>query len=140
MLSDVRILDWQLGRYQSLLLDLHDATLTTSDRETRQHFPELFQYYYDKLHAAIQQLGTDPNKFLNLEEFREQTKFFGKYGFSTAIFVAPLILPTETPSDTSDESNEYDKIGWKLYAAPSKSKFHQRIHDLLVDCINMGYI
>lgn len=66
-----------------------------------------------------------------------RAKYFGDYGFSLAVFAAPLILPSAAESDEKTSQKQAD---WKLYVAPAPTAFKKRINELVEDCVEMGYI
>lgn len=120
-LAEICILDWQLARYESPALDLHDVLFVTSDKASRKNYVHLLEHYYRALQTSIRRLGTDPQQCFTFDDLMKQMKLFGKYGFCTAILSIPLIV---------GDVNE-PKI---------QTAFAQRVNDLVVDFMELGYL
>ncbi|XP_075161960.1 uncharacterized protein LOC142234671 [Haematobia irritans] len=101
---DAKLIDFQLSRYASPILDLVHYLYTSTDRELRsKHFPELLDIYYNTLTAHIQYYG------LNIEDvypkgiFLQQIKEFGIFGFCMAAFSIPFFISDSTELPDLDE-------------------------------------
>lgn len=79
---DVKILDFQVGRFTTPIVDLSYFLACSTDKDVRKNLPELLMHYYNSLMDEILHLGiTTPTELYPYEVFRSQCKKYLKFGF-----------------------------------------------------------
>ncbi|KAG5670234.1 hypothetical protein PVAND_000511 [Polypedilum vanderplanki] len=142
---DVSLLDFQLIRYSSPVIDVMHFIFTSTTKELRdKHYQEFLDIYYETLSTSIRSLNSDPNKLFPRHIFGEHLKKFGKFGLYIAVMFLPII--TTNKEDTPDldeisdktkntENSENPSIDFK----PSE-RYEKRILGVFEDICNLGYI
>lgn len=146
---NICLLDYQISRYSSPVLDLAYFFFTSTDKALRDaHYTELLQLYYNSLSTNINKLGSDASKLFSYENLQDQLKQFGRYG----LIVAPMLLHiiTVKPDDIPDLDNLAEDMvsnaksmeeGMKAFTGNDASidKFNARIRDVVRDILQLGY-
>jgi len=95
------LLDWQLGRYSSPVLDITYFMFSSTDRALREeHYDKLIKIYHNALSNTITKLGSDPEKLFSFNDLLEELKRYGRFG----LVLAPVLLQiiTSKPDDIPD--------------------------------------
>lgn len=75
--KEVLILDFQLARCSSPVLDISFMIYSCTDEDLRsQHFDNFLKEYYDELNKSIASLGSDPEKLYSRETFMKEVYMF----------------------------------------------------------------
>ncbi|KFB41199.1 hypothetical protein ZHAS_00008763 [Anopheles sinensis] len=102
--TNIKLIDWQLSRYGSPVLDLVYFIFNCTDEELRSHsYHRLLSIYYDSLSKHLHNLGGNVDKLFPRSAFRDHLKRFGRYGFLMSLMVMPIIC---TPNDELPDTNE----------------------------------
>ncbi|XP_053670921.1 uncharacterized protein LOC128721219 [Anopheles nili] len=150
-LKNIKLIDWQLSRYASPVLDLVYFIFNCTDEELRSHgYHRLLSIYYNSLGAHLRNLGGDVERQFPRSAFREQLKQFGRYGLLMSMMVLPIIctpndeLPdTDTAMEglmkditTGDSGVEF------IYGTTEKAaiRYRKRMAGCIRDSIRLGYI
>ncbi|KAL7029770.1 hypothetical protein ACKWTF_006353 [Chironomus riparius] len=148
----IRLLDFQIIRYSSPVLDLMYYIFGCTVKSLRdKHYQEFMDVYYDTLADFIKRLGSNPDKVFPREAFNEHLKKFGKFGFIMAMMVLPMF--TANAEDIPDMDAMAEKFqdlketGEKL--DPSEivdfssfktvDVFNERMRDVIQDMYDFGY-
>lgn len=86
------LLDWQVSRYCSPVLDLVYFFFTCTDSEMREkHYDELLNLYHHSLKATLDHLGGDTATQFPFTAFLRHLKQYGKFGVIMASFLVPML-------------------------------------------------
>ncbi|XP_037051940.1 uncharacterized oxidoreductase dhs-27-like [Bradysia coprophila] len=98
------LLDWQISRYASPVLDICYFLFQCTDSELRaQHFDNLVQGYHIALRKQVELLGSDVNQILPFTALLREMKNKAKFALSTALFVIPMMC---TANEELPDMNE----------------------------------
>lgn len=140
------LLDWQVLRYCSPVVDLHYNIFSSTDKQFReQHYKELLQTYHSSLSKTIQRLGSDPNKLFSYEQLQTELRKFGE----TALLFAPMLMlvklvkpehikPMEEYAASVERGEDTDLIN--VLDLETQAEFSRQINDLFSDLIKLEYI
>lgn len=79
---DIKIIDFQVSRYTTPVVDLSYFLGCSTDRKLREHLPELLLDYYKTLMEEIRCLGHDsPETLYPYEAFTRHCATHMKFGF-----------------------------------------------------------
>lgn len=136
------LVDWQLTRYASPVLDVLHYVFTATDKQLRdEHYPSLLQLYYSTIAANIEKLGSDPQLLFSYDDFSQQLQTFGVYALVASPFMIQIALAN--PNDLNDlektDASEEKIEMFRNYNETSLMKFKKRVVDVVSDCIALGY-
>ncbi|XP_062555414.1 uncharacterized protein LOC134220379 [Armigeres subalbatus] len=145
--TDIRLIDWQLCRYVSPILDLSYFIYICTDEGLRaEHYDELLDVYYKSLSNFLKVLGGDVERQFPKDAFDAQWKKYGRFGLLMGLIVLPMIC---TERDELPDMEEYmDKVvngeeNVKYEYATSKKAadlYEKRISGTIRDVIRFGYL
>lgn len=145
---DIRLLDWQICRYASPVLDLMYFIFTASTKAFRdQHYEDLLNLYHDTLSDFLRRLGSDPEKLFPRSALDDQLARFGRFGLLMAAMLLPIIttkkedIPDldgmaeklENGVDVSSEINNFKSEG-------TQDIYREKMAGCCRDMVRLGYI
>jgi hypothetical protein len=146
----VTLIDWQISRYCSPILDFVYFTFLCTDHELRvKHFDEMISIYHRSLKELLEHMGGDVAAQFPFTSLLRQLKKFGKFGVVTAVFILPTIQSKKEELPDMDFLAEKMKNGEMdpAFQEEMMKKFQEqtalhnpRIRDVLVDGIKYGYL
>lgn len=149
--TDIVLIDWQISRYCSPVIDLVYFIFICTDKQMRaKHFDELLSIYHRSLKELLDHLGGDTMVQFPFTALLRHLKRFGKMGILSACFAVPMLqakkenLPDmDALAEKMDKMTpeEMEEIG-KQFAEMNKDgveKINQRIQDVILDGIRFGY-
>lgn len=90
---DAKIIDFQLSRCASPVLDLTFVIYACTSQELREeHYEELLQYYYQVLATQISDMGSDPKELYSWEVFMGEIKKYSYFGLAFSFESTPFIV------------------------------------------------
>ncbi|XP_055695756.1 uncharacterized protein LOC129797340 [Lutzomyia longipalpis] len=141
--DEVKLLDWQLSRHTTPVLDLSYFIFCCTDEKLRIHLPELLNEYYDLLICRINKLGSKGSDLYPKNVFEDHCKNYMKYGLGLALMTLHSITcePSQIPDvgeylDSMDFA-KIDQIGDELIKNPAYIK---RMSGVIRDSVRFGYI
>ncbi|XP_055636018.1 uncharacterized protein LOC129775364 [Toxorhynchites rutilus septentrionalis] len=144
--TDIVLLDWQICRYVSPVLDLVYFIFSCTDGELRRkHYDELIRIYYGSLKELLDRLGGDATRQFPFTALLRQLKACGKFGLLMAIFIVPLLCIENKDLPDLDAQAEKFKETQQLEMPfvineQSEAKYRKRMSDVLRDVIRFGYL
>ncbi|XP_013138437.1 PREDICTED: uncharacterized protein LOC106103270 isoform X1 [Papilio polytes] len=140
---DAKIIDFQLTRCASPVLDLVFFIYACTSQELREkHYDELLKYYYNVLATQIKDMGSDPDKVYSYDVFMAEIKKYSYFGLAFSFESTPFIILA--PEDavnmemTGEEKLNIDDF-WQI--GPFKTKEGRlREANNVVHCVDNGYI
>jgi len=143
---NISLLDYQISRYSSPVLDLVYFLFSSTDKALRDaHYTEVLKLYHKSLSTVLNKLGSDAEKIFSYDDFQDQLKKFGCY----ALITAPMLLNiiTAKPDDIPDLDNMAEEFKDKSIEESMKAfmgnapveKFNSRIRDVVQDIVRLGY-
>ncbi|CAH0403474.1 unnamed protein product [Chilo suppressalis] len=140
---DAKIIDFQLSRCASPVLDVVFVIYACTDKELRDgHYKELLDYYYDVLSRQIRDLGSNPDLVYSSETFWAEVKKYSYFGLAFSFESTPMIVLE--PEDAVDMDMKGDnKLNiddvWQI--GPFKTREGRlREANNIVHCVDNGYI
>lgn len=145
-MAEVCLVDWQVIRYVSPVIDLLNFIFSSTDKNTRkQHFVELLRTYHDQLTNNIRKLGSEPEKLFPYKALVNELKECGNYAF----LMAPILIQVcvVDPSDVSnldkicEEDTENDKEFDLIqgFSKRAQTLFNDRVTGCIEDLVQFGY-
>lgn len=148
--TNIKLIDWQLSRYGSPVLDLVYFIFNCTDEELRSHsYHRLLSIYYNSLSKHLHNLGGNVDKQFPRSAFRDHLKRFGRYGFLMSLMVMPIICtPTDELPDTDETMEKLMKDmtsgneSEMVYGTTEKAaaRYRKRMSGAIRDVIRFGYI
>lgn len=144
------MIDWQVLRYSSPVIDLLHVLFTATDKGFREkHSSQLMKLYHSTLSETIIALGSDPEKLFSWQSFQNQLKKLGKF----ALLVAPSIIGLRfansedvvSMDDLGDAAAESEPGACDMHlikgiSGASQEIYNQTIVDLVADLFDFGYL
>lgn len=145
---DIRLLDWQISRYASPVLDLMYYIFTASTKAFRdQHYDQLLGLYHQSLSDFLRQLGSDPEKLFPRKALDEQLRRFGRFGLLMAVMILPVITTKGEDVPDLEEMAEKMESGIDLSAEfnnfrskDTEEVYRQKMAGCCRDMVQLGYI
>ncbi|XP_050669379.1 uncharacterized protein LOC126968404 isoform X2 [Leptidea sinapis] len=140
---DAKIIDFQLTRCASPVLDVTFMIYACTDQELRlKHYNDLLKYYYEVLAKQIKEMGSDPDVTYSWDSFMTEVKKYSYFGLAFSFESTPFIIlaPEDAISMemTGEEKRNIDDF-WCL--PPIKTKEGRlREANNVVHCVDQGYI
>ncbi|XP_062555327.1 uncharacterized protein LOC134220323 [Armigeres subalbatus] len=133
---EVVLLDWQLVRYGSPVLDLLYFLFCCTDESLRErHFDELVRIYYTALKDLVEILGSDIMDVFPLTALLRQLKSFGKF----AVIMAALDIPVLC-TDPANIQNHGDAAAAFSASPEAQRRYRNRMGGVIRDAIKYGYL
>lgn len=139
------MVDWQLSRYCSPVIDLYYFIATSTDRAFRKaEYANLLTHYHKTLTDAIRRLGSDPETLFPRDAFDKELKRFGNMVFLMGLWMMQMILadPSDIPDIdklTEDMVNSSTIEVFKNQHKAKEQEYDRRINDLMEDFVELGY-
>ncbi|XP_034256187.1 uncharacterized protein LOC117654110 isoform X2 [Thrips palmi] len=143
VVEDVCLLDFQLSRHSTPVLDLVYLVYTCTVREwRRQHLKAMFKEYHDMLSENIRRLGSDPDELYSWETFQAHLRERGVFGLGMALMTIPVFLAEAEEIPDLDESFESGKSPSEVFDVESKSspERNKRICDVIEEMVEQGWL
>uniref|UniRef100_A0A1L8DKV9 Putative juvenile hormone-inducible protein n=2 Tax=Nyssomyia neivai TaxID=330878 RepID=A0A1L8DKV9_9DIPT len=141
--DEVKLLDWQLSRHTTPVLDLSYFVFCCTDEKLRIHLPDLLNEYHELLISRIDKLGSKGMDLYPKSVFEDHCKKYMKYGLGLALMTLHSI--TCKSSDIPDvseclETSNFamlDRITGELVKKPA---YIRRMSGVIRDAVRFGYI
>lgn len=142
------LLDWQISRYASPVLDICYFLFQCTDSALRaQHFDNLVQGYHIALRKQVELLGSDVNQILPFTALLREMKSKAKFALSTALFVIPMMctaneeLPDMNEMVETLSKGEVSEDGG-MFQMTSKTEvlYKTRMSGIVRDMYKKGYL
>ncbi|XP_062553810.1 uncharacterized protein LOC134219132 [Armigeres subalbatus] len=144
--NGIVLLDWQLCRYVSPVLDLLYFIFGCTDEAfRRQHYDEMIRIYYDSLKQLLEKLGGDATRQFPYTALLRQLKACGKFGILMAVFMVPMLCTENQDLPDMDETAEKFKSTQEfdpsfIINVKSEDKYKSRMAAVIRDVIRYGYL
>lgn len=142
------LLDWQIVRYASPVLDISYFLYQCTDSALRaQHFDNLIQGYHIALRKQVELLGSDINQILPFTALLREMKSKAKFALSTALFVIPMLctpnaeLPNmDEMADTITKGELKENEGMFQMTTNTELLYKKRMSGIIRDMSKKGYL
>ncbi|KAM3958710.1 uncharacterized protein ACR2FA_007234 [Aphomia sociella] len=140
---DAKIIDFQLSRCASPVLDITFVIYACTSQDMRdKYYDELMKYYYDVLAKQIREMGSDPDKLYSYEVYMGEVKKYSYFALSFSFESTPFIVLAPEDAVNMDMKGE-EKLNiddvWQI--KPFKTKEGRlREANNVVHCVDRGYI
>ncbi|CAB3226318.1 unnamed protein product [Arctia plantaginis] len=140
---DAKMVDFQMLRFGTPVLDLSVMIYTCTDQELRdKNYDELLHFYHDTLSSQIEDLGSDPQKIYPWPVFMEEIKKYSYFGLGYSFDTTPFtVLAPEDAVDLELEGEEGKDIVdvWKVPDFKTKEGRLREANNVK-HCVGRGYI
>ncbi|XP_058819897.1 uncharacterized protein LOC131682439 isoform X2 [Topomyia yanbarensis] len=145
---DFRLLDWQITRYASPVLDLMYFIFSASNKAFRdQHYEKLIDHYHRSLSDFLRRLGSDPERLFPRKALDQQLQRFGRFGLMMAVMILPIITTRSEDVPDLEEMAEKMENGFDISeeannfrSEDTEANYRQRMGDCCRDMVQLGYI
>ncbi|XP_035897700.1 uncharacterized protein LOC118505675 [Anopheles stephensi] len=144
--ESIVLLDWQITRYVSPVLDLAYFLFCCTDEEfRRRHYDEMMNVYYHSLATLLEKLGHSPQEVFPRTALMRQLRRYGRFGILMAIFLVPMLctrnedlLDMDEAAERYRDTNEMDLNGMTMNA--NKQAYRTRMSAVIRDMVRYGYL
>ncbi|XP_038218150.1 uncharacterized protein LOC119836764 [Zerene cesonia] len=140
---NAKMIDFQLSRYASPVLDLIFCIYACTDQDLRlQHYDDILKNYYSVLSTQIKELGSNPERVYSWDTFMGEVKKYSYFGLAFSFESTPFIILD--PEDAivmdmeGDEKKNIDDF-WQLPPIATKEGRLREANNV-VHCVDNGYI
>lgn len=137
------MVDYQLIRYSSPVLDLHYNLLISTDKAFRaKDYKRILDLYHSTLTKTIERLGSDPQGLFSYDDFQQELKRCGNFGLLISAIMVPMCLTDPKNVTDLDEYSEQASKGEStsiMINTTDDSQFRERIVDLIDDFLKYDY-
>lgn len=145
---DIRLLDWQICRYASPVLDLMYFIFTASTKAFRdQHYETLLDIYHQSLSGFLRRLGSDPEKLFPRKALDEQLQRFGRFGLLMAVMLLPVMTTKSEDVPDLEEMAEKMENGvdvsndvHNFRSESTEAIYREKMVGCCRDMVRLGYI
>uniref|UniRef100_A0A182T5A6 CHK kinase-like domain-containing protein n=1 Tax=Anopheles maculatus TaxID=74869 RepID=A0A182T5A6_9DIPT len=140
------LLDWQISRYVSPVLDLVYFLFCCTDEEfRRRHYDEMINVYYNSFETLVEKLGHSSQEVFPRTALMRQLRRYGKFGILMAIFLVPMLctrnedlLDMDEAAEKYRDTNKMDLAGMTMNA--NKQAYRSRMSAVVRDIVRYGYL
>ncbi|KAK4884254.1 hypothetical protein RN001_000525 [Aquatica leii] len=139
--TSLAIIDWQLSRVGSPILDLTHFLYTCTDKQFRdKYYHEIIEEYYNTFSSFLRNLGSDPEILFPYSEYEEHLKKYSIFGLYMAVQILYLVFSSkdEVP-DLHNITSKQDGLKVLNYRLKNNDMYTTRIKDIITDFENLGY-
>lgn len=131
--SAISLIDWQLSRYCSPVMDLLYLFGITDKALRDKHYERLLQTYYGALSKMIRRLGSDPEKLFTYDNLLDELRRCGEF----ALFCSAMIIQVRL-ADSSDviDLDSYAAAMESGASVQLVSKFSDEVQAVFDDWMN----
>ncbi|XP_031627328.1 uncharacterized protein LOC116343425 [Contarinia nasturtii] len=148
---EVNLLDWQICRYSSPIIDIVYFMSCCTTKELRDtHYDDFLNVYHSSLSAHVRRLGSNLDKYFPYATMLEHFRKFAKFGLILSTVLLPMITTDRGNGLDLDElaekfkdqpANNEDIDAFQAFISESsQNKFNKRLRDVVVDMDRLGYI
>ena len=138
------IIDWQMCRYASPILDIVFLLFVNTNQSLRvKHFDDLTVHYLSTCQNFLEKLGGHAH--FSKEEFNKQMKTFGLFGFILSVSLIPLLIrPMEVMADAEKfmaaikNPEEHKELADKIFEI--RKPYAERMIGSIEDAFQMGLL
>lgn len=143
------MLDWQISRYCSPVLDFVYFMFSCTDVEMRvKHFDELLNIYHRSLKELLDHLGGDTMTQFPFTALLRQLKKFGRFGIYMSLLLIPILTTQNDKLPDMDfmaeNMNSEDPALMEemqnAWMAQSDASYKPRMQGALHDAVRFGYV
>ncbi|XP_065095114.1 uncharacterized protein LOC135716986 [Ochlerotatus camptorhynchus] len=125
---EVVLLDWQMARYSSPILDLISFVYLCGEVNLRrEHFDDLIRTFYDAFATTFRALGGNPEKSFPFETIGQHMKLFGAQVLTMATFAFPILAQLPQQFFESEGNRLKDEF------QPQFQRYQQLMKDIVHD-------
>ncbi|XP_073828807.1 pinkman [Musca autumnalis] len=146
LVVDARLLDWQIMRYASPIIDIMYLLMSCTTKEFRAlYFFEMLDIYYSSVSDHLQRLGSNPTIF-NREDFDKEFKAKGAIGLLLAMIVLPILTTKSEDIPDLEKLSEKVTLGQSTdameagFIGAKSDIYHARMKGVVCDTIDWGLI
>lgn len=142
--KEALLLDFQLARCVSPILDLAFFIYSCTDKALRERFNEMLKIYHNKLTSVINSLGSNAEKLYSWETFMKEVKENFFYGIVFVLEAMPFTMLDNSQAfdlDTiikGDEEVNIDDV-WTIGNLETQWK-RLRLADVIVHAVENGFL
>nr|XP_019559290.2 uncharacterized protein LOC109428070 [Aedes albopictus] len=133
---EVLLLDWQLVRYGSPVLDLLYFIFCCTDEALRErHYDEMIRIYYTALKDLLEKVGSEAMDLFPLTALLRQMKTFGRFAVIMAALDVPILC-----TDPAKIQSHGDAAAAFAASPEAQRRYGYRMGGVIRDAIKYGYL
>ncbi|KAJ6632705.1 hypothetical protein Bhyg_16078 [Pseudolycoriella hygida] len=137
----LRLVDFQLLRLTSPVMDISYFLSTSTNPTVLQRFDDLLQIYYNSLATFLTKLGSDPQKLFTFDDLEDQFRQFGDYGLIFAsILIGVMVSDAEDIIDMDLVKDDTKANGLATLNDDTKMLLKERISSVIQLAIKAGWV
>ncbi|GBP72869.1 hypothetical protein EVAR_48853_1 [Eumeta japonica] len=143
------MLDYQLARISSPVVDLQYMIFNCTDSETRKgNYSEWLDHYYDSLGKQLNLYDLEVHDVYPREKFDDDLHGYAKNSLALAFILASVLVREveevidykEGGMDLADMEKDLENMSVSNMKATTAKRFKDRVHGIVKDFIEYGYI
>ncbi|XP_055614513.1 uncharacterized protein LOC129760860 [Uranotaenia lowii] len=145
--KEMVMVDWQICRYVSPVLDLvYFLFCCTDEQFRRQHYDDMIRTYYASLKELLEKLGGDATRQFPYTALLRQLRRFGRFGLIMAVFVIPVLCMENADIPDLDQQaekfKETQEVNMSAFMTTGKAelKYRNRMGGVIRDMVKFGYL
>ncbi|KAJ8925785.1 hypothetical protein NQ315_009635 [Exocentrus adspersus] len=123
----VAIVDWQLARLHSPVLDLSYFLYSTSSEEQLERFDELLEGYYSSFSSTIRELGCEPEELYSFTTLKEHWKKYSLFGILMVVFCLHAMMADKEETANIDADSEDRIRNFMDMEIKNVAEYHKRL-------------
>ncbi|CAG9853994.1 unnamed protein product [Phyllotreta striolata] len=128
---DMVLLDFQMSRLASPILDLSYYLYSTADRNVLDKFDHLLEEYHKELENYLRQYDINVDDLLTLKRLRTSWRKYGRFGFAMSAFILRAALSKEDEViDFSAEVADSTIQNLQINVIEKEEEYDRRILDV----------
>lgn len=133
------IIDWQLARFASPVLDLSYFLYTSGNKKIFSNLNKYLKVYYNSLSKFLENTSNDLFPF---EVLQEHWKTFSKFGLGMAFLVVNVMLMDNKalPDVTTEEQTSEDFIKSFQANSGNDAQYFARMRDIILHFYENGWL
>lgn len=135
-------IDWQLSCLNSPAVDILYFLFVSTDKKLRdEHFNSIIKEYYASLSNFATELGSDPQKLFPIEILEEHLIKMGRICLFISLVLINIMNTDSDEVITLDNMTKEEKESFfASFNTKNKEKCNVRIREVILDCVERGYI
>jgi thiamine kinase-like enzyme len=138
----VAMLDWQISKYSSPILDLSYFLFACISKEDIEDLDEILRLYHKSLSSHLQRMGADSTKLYPLDTFLKDWKKFGRFGASmSSLLFKVCATDSDEVIDFADAVENGGDVGAVFsYDVKDKTSYKNRARHVVKYVVENGLI
>jgi hypothetical protein len=134
--SRAKLINWQLVRFGSPILDLSVFFFTNCSFDDLQNLPLFLKRYYQDLELYLQKYQCDINDFFPFERLEDHWKKYAKVGLALTFITLKILTATSNRKPNANNEHLTTEEFIESFVQPPNEEFIRRIKDVVKYCVD----